>query len=197
MGVGVCALMITTHPHQGRWIVAGIVFRSGSGFEAMQILDAGGEHRATDGDTDSVQEIAPRDLAIHAKAGIARIVSHSFLLMYRSTGQQFLNRAIGLIESLIGVGGGSGIRVGDGDATKALSCDVAGSFSNRPVRVPQRVVLVGVTVGPAIHGYAFDIARGIESAWSQNSAQLITNISLEHFKRCSQQFVVSRALLVS
>src|SRR5579862_7255724 len=78
--------------------------------------------------------------------------------------QQFLDGAMRLINRRIRVGRGAGVRVGDGDAAAARPADLVRRGSLRPVRIEQRVILVGITVRPAVDGDGGDVAFLIEPA---------------------------------
>src|SRR5271170_4079104 len=102
-----------------------------------------------------------------------------------------------LIDGLVGVSSRSGVGIGDGNPPVAPARNIAGAFAFRPIWVPQRVVLVGITVRPAVDGNRFDVSCGIESACTEHTLQLVTDVPLKCFKGSGQQFVMSRTLLLA
>src|SRR5271156_1920027 len=68
---------------------------------------------------------------------------------------------VGLVDRCVGVG--SGIGIGDRDRAESGSADLVRCLPLLPIRVEQRVVLVGITVRPAIDRDRSDVARRVES----------------------------------
>src|SRR5262245_66240998 len=74
---------------------------------------------------------------------------------------EFRNGAIGLIDRLIRIRGRRGVGIGNRDAMERLSADLARRLPGRPIRIPERVVFVGIAVGPPVHGDGDQRARGL------------------------------------
>src|SRR5262249_7951919 len=90
--------------------------------------------------------------------------------------RQLVDRAVRLINRRIGGGGCAGIRVGDRDPPERLAADLARRLPVGPVRIPQRVVLVGVAVRPPVDRDRIDVTRRIEVGAIENARQLIANL---------------------
>jgi hypothetical protein len=110
--------------------------------------------------------------------------------------EKFLNCSISLVDSLIGVCGRSGVGIRDGDPPQAPAGNLAGTLAIRPIRVPQRVVLISVSVWPPIDCDRLDVSRWIEAATAQHAGELVPDISLKRFECCREQFVMSCTLLL-
>src|SRR5579872_2016032 len=96
----------------------------------------------------------------------------------RSGVDQFVHRAIGLVDRRVGVSGRGGIGIGNGDSAEAAPSDLVWRFTRRPFRIEQGVVLVAVAVRPAVYRYRFDVAGRIEASAHQNARKLIANLAL-------------------
>src|ERR1035437_9215103 len=84
-----------------------------------------------------------------------------------------------LIDGLIRIGIGSGIGVGDGNPPVRFARDFTRCLpAFQPERIEQRVVFVGVAVGPAIHRNRRDVAGRIEATGTKGAGQLIANLAL-------------------
>src|SRR6267142_3964917 len=103
-------------------------------------------------------------------------------------GQQFVDRAVRLIDGDVGVRGCARIRVGNGDAAEWLATKNVWLLSVGPFWIEQRIVFVAVAVRPAIDGDGCDVARRIESAGGNRSRELIANFAFKQFKGSDQQF---------
>src|ERR1700761_4336157 len=94
--------------------------------------------------------------------------------------QNFLHRAITLIDCAICICVCPRIGVRNGDSAERLSGSDAGlRAAFEPELIPQRVVFIRVTMRPPIYcdrGYIFG---RIEAAGAQGPRQLIANIALE------------------
>src|SRR6266699_615442 len=77
---------------------------------------------------------------------------------------------------------GGSVGVGDGDAPESPPGNVAGPLAFRPIRIPERIVFIGITVGPAIDGDSLDVACRIEPAGRQDTRQLVSDIALKGFE---------------
>src|SRR6516162_6836169 len=100
-------------------------------------------------ETDSRCAVAGRDARIpDATATHAMTTSRPLRLFM----EQFLHGTVCLIDRLIGIRGGRGVGVRNGDASKRLAADLARSLPFRPVRIPEGVVLVRVSVRPPVDG---------------------------------------------
>src|SRR5262249_9762205 len=94
-------------------------------------------------------------------------------------GKQLSYGSISLINGLVRVGSRGRIRIRDRDAPKRPPRYVTRPLALRPIRIPKRVVLVGISVRPAIDHDRFDISAWVEAAGVQHASQLIANVSLE------------------
>lgn len=94
-------------------------------------------------------------------------------------GQPFVHGSVGGIDRRVEVGGGLGVAVGDADASDRLPAQLVGSLPGLPVGVEELQVLVGITVGPAIHRDRVDIALGIETVCTEHGGQLLLHFLLE------------------
>src|SRR6267142_6356179 len=103
-------------------------------------------------------------------------------------GQQFVDRAVRLIDGNVGVRGCARIRVGNGDAAEWLATKNVWLLSVGPLWIEQRIVFVAVAMRPTIDGNGCDVARRIESARGKRSRKLIANCTFEKFKGSDQQF---------
>ena len=72
-----------------------------------------------------------------------------------------------------------------------------GASPGAKTRVPERVVLVGVAVGPAVHRDGEDVARGIEAAASESAAELSSRLALEGLEARREQLVASCGVLLA
>src|SRR3546814_3842434 len=82
------------------------------------------------------------------------------------------------------MGGGARIRIGDRDPAEALAADHVGPLLGCHVpRIVERVVFIGIAVGPAVDGDGGDIALGIEAAGAEDRHQLLADVALERLER--------------
>src|SRR5712692_2319621 len=109
----------------------------------------------------------------------------------------FLHRAPCLVDCFVGVGKRPRIRIGDVNSTERLPADLAGRLTCGPLRIIERVVLIRVTVRPAVHGDSLNVARGIKSSGGKHAPKLSPDIPFERFKFRGQKFRAPRALLVA
>src|ERR1700735_239941 len=128
--------------------------------------------------------------------GVSSLVHFCRLRVAALARQQLLHSSIALIDRLVGVGGSRGIGVRNGNPPEALSCDIARPFPLRPVRVPQRVVFVGISMGPAVNRNRLYIAGRIKTAATQHAHKLVADVSFKSLKGCSEQLVMPRTLLL-
>jgi hypothetical protein len=77
--------------------------------------------------------------------------------------KQLRHGPVGLVDRCVGVGCGSGIGIGDRDRAETGSADPVRCLPLLPIRFEQRVVLVGITVRPAIDRDRSDVARRVEA----------------------------------
>src|SRR5262245_2929970 len=117
-------------------------------------------------------------------------------ILGRFRGNQFGDRPMGLVDRLVRVSRSRRIRIRDRDSTEPFAPDLARRLPLGPIRVPKRVVFVGVAMGPAIDGNRVDIACRIELPVFQHTRQLITNAPLEGLKRGREQVDMAGALLI-
>src|SRR5579872_3204731 len=82
----------------------------------------------------------------------------------RSGVDQFVHRAIGLVDGRVGVSGRGGIGIGNGDSAEAAPPDLVRRLAWLPFRIEQGVVLVAVAVRPAVYRYRFDVAGRVEAS---------------------------------
>src|SRR4029077_809845 len=66
-----------------------------------------------------------------------------------------------------------------------------------PLRIKERVRTVSVAVGPAVYGYALDVAGRIKACRSQHGSQLLTDIALEGRETCGHQLSASDTMLIA
>src|SRR5579859_1864525 len=121
-------------------------------------------------------------------AGVARLCAHPQKARIRGALHEFGNSAIGLVDGDVSVGGGAGVGVGDGDTAEALAANLVWRLSRRPIRIEQGIVFVAVTVGPAVDGDGFDVARGIKPAGGERAGELVANLALEDLERRDEEF---------
>src|ERR1700730_1835098 len=100
---------------------------------------------------------------------------------------QFGDCAVGLVDRLIGVRRGRGVRVRYRNPAKGLAGDFARLFPGWPVRIEKSVVLVCVPVRPTVDRNGIDVPRGIEASRTQHTKELIADVALENLKRRRQQ----------
>ena len=93
------------------------------------------------------------------------------------TGEQFLHRAMTLINCLVGIRSRSRIGIRDCDSPKTPASNVAWSLTLRPIWIPQRVVLICVSVWPPVDGDSLDVAGGIKTAATQHANKLVADVS--------------------
>ena len=110
---------------------------------------------------------------------------------------ELVHRAVRLVHRLIRVGRGRGVGVGNRDAPEWLAANLARRLPGGPIRIPERVVLVRVTVRPAVHGNRVNVSRGVESTVFEHTRKLIPNSSLEGLERRRQQVDVTGTLLIA
>src|ERR1700732_1353802 len=107
------------------------------------------------------------------------------------------HRTMALINSNVGVGVAIGVGIGNVDPPEWLSPNYARALGSGPVkRFKQRVVLVGISMRPAVHGDGLNVASGIEASSGENPAKLIANIALEDPELRAEQFVAARSILI-
>ena len=78
-----------------------------------------------------------------------------------------------------------------------LRADDPGLFFFLPVRVEQTIWRKRVAVRPTVYGDAFDVLCGIETCATKHASQLVADFVLELRKKCLQEFVAARAILVA
>src|ERR1700678_987921 len=108
-----------------------------------------------------------RAVAFHGKRSMSKrkpVGAGDFLAGGRlAEPRHFLHRAIGLIDSRVGVGESFGVGIRDRDSSKGLTANYAGLLIFRPIRVEKRIVLVGVAMRPTIDRDRLNVARRIEA----------------------------------
>src|SRR5208282_2079740 len=104
---------------------------------------------------------------------------------------------MGLVDGGISVGVAVGVRVRDLDSSKGLAGGYTWTLRRRTVQgLEQFVVLVGVSVGPAVDGDGLNIARGIETSGGEHAAELVAHVTLERFEGRADEFEAPGAVLV-
>src|SRR5260370_24848098 len=93
------------------------------------------------------------------------------------TGEQLLHRPVTLINCLVGLGGRSCIGIGNCDTAKGSTCNFTRSLTLTPIWVPKRVLLVCVSMRPAIYGDRIDVPRRIKTAGAQYTSKLAADNS--------------------
>src|SRR5439155_25750702 len=89
---------------------------------------------------------------------------------------------VSLIDSAIGIRISAGIGVGDCQATEGLAFNLTWSFAAfQPEFIPQLVVFIRITVGPAIDGDRGYVASRIEATGLQSAGELLANVALHGF----------------
>src|SRR5579863_2200311 len=112
-------------------------------------------------------------------------------------GRNFADCSISLIDGNVRVGVAIGVGIRNMNAAERLPSNYAGTIGIWLVQwFKQRVVLVGVTVRPAIHGNPLNVSSGVESAAGEHTSKLIANVALECFEWCSQQLVTPGSILI-
>src|SRR5690606_5165416 len=85
----------------------------------------------------------------------------------------FFYRAVGGVDGAVDVGVGRGVRVGDRDAPQLRAPGDVWALVASPVgRIREVVILVRVTVRPAVHGYRRYIAFRVEAPSGKRAIQL-------------------------
>src|ERR1700693_602096 len=103
-----------------------------------------------------------------------------------------------LIDGLVCVGVSTSVGVSDGDAPVGLARYFAGSLSSlQPKRIEQRVVFVGVTVGPTIDRNGRDVACGIEAAGTQCARQLLADVAFHGLEAGGVKLHAARDVLLA
>ena len=138
----------------------------------------------------------PAAKALGAKAN-AILVFPKITKAGLGVGGQFGDGAKRLVDRDIGIGGRTGIRVRDRDASKRLPSDFMRRLPGRPLGIVERVVFVPVPVRPAIDGDGLDVARRVEAAIGQHPRELLANPALERGERRLQQLEATRFVLLS
>src|SRR6185437_9959882 len=82
-----------------------------------------------------------------------------------------------LINGGIGVGACPGVRISDGDAPELLPADYARPLLLGPIGIGKGVVLISVTVRPAIYGDAGDVAGITVNRWANGYAYEYNSLS--------------------
>src|ERR1700678_363338 len=82
---------------------------------------------------------------------------------YPSGAEEFLHGAVRLVNRAIRVSRGAGIRICNGDAAERRPADFVGRATCRPVRIEQWIVLVSITVRPAIDRDSCNVGVRIEA----------------------------------
>src|ERR1700683_1639968 len=89
----------------------------------------------------------------------------------------------------------TGVRIRNGDAPEGAAPDDMWTHVVRHVGIPESVVGVGVTVGPAISRDREDIARGIKAALGQCPTYVGADIALNCLKWHCQHLSAPYAIL--
>src|ERR1039458_718975 len=115
----------------------------------------------------------------------------------RSCSYDLAHGAITLIDGGIGVGMTVSVRVRDLDSPERLPANHTRTFRRRPVeRLEQCVVLVGISVRPAVDRNCLNVASGIETAGGEDATKLISHLTLEGFEFRVNEFPPSCPVLV-
>src|SRR5208282_6348277 len=89
------------------------------------------------------------------------------------------------------------VRVRDLDSPERLSANHTRTFGRRPVeRLEQCVVLVGISVRPAVDRNCLNVASGVETTGGERAVKLIPYLALESFEFRVDQFPPSCSVLV-
>src|SRR5215471_2063991 len=99
---------------------------------------------------------------------------------------QFLDRAVCLIDRRISVGPSPRIGVGNGDPPERRPPDDVRLLVLVPKGIEQGIVLVGVAVRPAIDGDGDDVGCWIEASWTQHAVELVADVPLKDLEACAQ-----------
>ena len=70
------------------------------------------------------------------------------------------------------------------------------SESGTVQRLEERVVLVGITVRPSVHGNGLDVASRLESPAAKHASELIADVAFKNVKRCGHQLIASCPILI-
>src|SRR5271154_2060832 len=89
---------------------------------------------------------------------------------------QFPDRAVSLIDGAVGICVSVGVSVGDGDTTEGLPRRNTGLLAAlKPESVPERVVLIGIAMWPAVDGDGSDVICGIEATAPDAARELLAD----------------------
>src|SRR4051794_16110999 len=112
--------------------------------------------------------------------------------------QKFMDGAMRLIDSRIGIGVGASIGICYRNAAEWLSrCHARLLAAFQPELIPKRIVFVGISVRPTVHCDGRDVSRGIEAALAKRSRELITDIAFKRFEGCVVKVEASGAMLLA
>src|SRR5215831_10416233 len=110
--------------------------------------------------------------------------------------KQFLYSTVGLVDRCVRVGCGGGVGIGNRDRAEPSAPELMRRLPLRPVRIEQRVVLVGIPVRPAIDRDRSDVASRVEARRTQHAAELVADLLFEgHETGCEQLGTPSTVLI--
>ena len=93
--------------------------------------------------------------------------------------EQFLDRAIRLVDRLVGERSSTGIGIGDCYSTAASPADQVRTLLWKHFRIGQSVISVSVSVRPAIYCDGDNILCWVKSAGLEYAIQLLPDLDLE------------------
>src|ERR1700719_950805 len=70
-------------------------------------------------------------------------------------------------------------------------------LARRPVRLEERIVIVGVAVRPEIDGDGGDVALRVEAAWAERAIELIANIAFKGLEAGRENVLPADAVLLA
>src|SRR5689334_12161699 len=166
MGGFECAGMASPQSSQGGWVITWRILAGRGGFSRQHARQPGTGQQPARPDRHAVQEIAPRNVAVHSKFAVPSLVP---ILLIRiphvlCTPQLFLHRSIRLVDGGVGICAGTGIGIRNRDSPKFFPSDHTRALIPWPCRIGKGIVFVGVAVAPSIYGDGSNISRRIESA---------------------------------
>src|SRR5215472_9547597 len=110
--------------------------------------------------------------------------------------EKFLNRAMGLVDRLVGEGRSASVGIGDRHLAEALPADDVRTLLGRYVRIGECVIGIGIAPRPAVYGDGQYIVRRAEASRAQHAVKLAANFKFEVAEGHGQQFALARSVLL-
>ena len=99
-----------------------------------------------------------------------------------------MHGAICLVDGHVGIGGRTGIGIGDGDSAERFSPDYIRAFGRRPIGVKEWVVFIPIPVRPAVHRNRLNISCRIKTSRGKNTSELVSRLAFEILEGRHQEF---------